>query len=113
MRRAAFAVLPLPGTYPGPRFTAVRWTRSGARLLAVLGAGVVAVALAVMVAPGPVAHGPVSRSAASGRLPVAAWGPVSGALGRDDPAYQATGAAAEFVVRIRASGCRRGSPRRG
>ena len=99
MRRAAFAVLRLPGAYPGQRLAAVRWTPSGARLLAVLAAGVVAAALAVMVAAGPVAREQVSRSAASARLPVAAWGPVSGALGRDDPAYGAAGAGARFVAR--------------
>ena len=32
-------------------------------------------------------------------MPVAAWGPVSGALGRNDPAYRAAGAGAGFVVR--------------
>ena len=99
MRRAALAVPALPGTYPGQGVSAARWTRPGLRLLALLGAGVVAAAVAVMVAAGPVAREHVSRSAASSRLPVAAWGPVSGALGRDDPAYRAAGAGAGFVVR--------------
>jgi len=71
----------------------------------VLGAGVVAAAVAVTVtvtvtvAAGPVAHEHVSRSAASSRMPLAAWGPVSGALGRTDPAYRAAGAGAGFVAR--------------
>jgi trimeric autotransporter adhesin len=97
MRRAAFAVLPLPDACPGQGLAAVRRTRLGACLIAVLGAGVVAAA--VTVATGPVARDQVSRSAASGRLPVAAWGPVSGALGRTDPAYRAAGAGAGFVAR--------------
>ena len=101
MRRAALAVPALPGTYPGQGVSAARWTRPGLRLLAILGAGVVAaaLALAVTVTASPVAREHVSRSAASSRLPVAAWGPVSGALGRDDPAYRAAGAGAGFVAR--------------
>jgi hypothetical protein len=101
MRRAALAVPPVPGACTGQRLSAVRWTRPRLRLLAVPGAGVVAVAVAVsvMVAAGSVAGEHVSRSAASSRVPVAAWGPVSGALGRDDPSYRAAGAGAGFVAR--------------
>ena len=68
-------------------------------LLAVFGASVVAAAVVVIAAAGPVAGDHVSRTAASARVPVAAWGPVSGALGRDDPAYRAAAAGAGFVVR--------------
>ncbi len=100
MRRAALAAPPVPGAYAGQRPPAVRCTRPGARLLAVLGAAVLAAVVVVMVATaGSVAGDHVSGSAASARLPAAAWGPVSGALGRGDPAYRAAGAGAGFVVR--------------
>jgi hypothetical protein len=68
------------------------------RSLAVLGAGVVTAAVAVTVTGSSVSRDHVSRVAASARLPLAAWGPVSGALGRDDPTYRAAGAGAGFVV---------------
>jgi hypothetical protein len=100
MRRAALAAPPVPGAYTGQRLPAVRCTRPGLCKLAVLGASVVAAAVVVMVATaGPVAGDHDSRSAASARVPVAAWGLVSGALGRTDPAYRAAGAGAGFVVR--------------
>jgi hypothetical protein len=99
MRRAALAAPPVPGAYAGQRLPEVRCTRPGLRKLAVLGASVVAAAVVVMAAADPVAGEHVSGRATSARLPVAAWGPVSRALGRGDPAYRAAGAGAGFVVR--------------
>lgn len=65
-------------------------------------AGVLAVSVAVgalfLVVPERGASRHVSPSAPRARLPLAAWGPVSRALGGDDPAYRATTAGAGLAV---------------
>jgi FG-GAP repeat len=77
----------------------VRLARSRRRLLAVLGAALIAAALAGLVAAGRLAGEHGSRVAVRARVPLAAWGPMSSALGRDDPAYVASPAAGGFVAR--------------
>ena len=100
MRRAACAVLPLPVAFRGAGLAVVRPARRAGRRLVVLGAGIVAIAVTVSLASGPLAREhPVRAGGGSMRLPLAAWGPVSGALGRDDPAYRPSAAGAGFVAR--------------
>jgi hypothetical protein len=100
MRRAACVVLPLPVAFRGAGLSLFRPARRGRRLLVVLGAGIVAIAVAVSLAADPLASKqPVRAAGSSMRLPLAAWGPVSGALGRDDPAYRPSAAGAGFVAR--------------
>ena len=99
MRRAAFAVLSTPAGSSPERVTSFRLARPGARRLALLLAAILAAALTVATAGSSVSRDRVSRSAASARLPVAAWGPVSRALGADDPAYRAAPAGQGWAVR--------------
>jgi hypothetical protein len=99
MRRAAFAVLSVPTGSSAEGDISVRLARPGARRLALLLVAVLAAGLAVAVTVSSVSRDHVTRSAASARLPVAAWGPVSRALGADDPAYRAAPAGAGLALR--------------
>ena len=99
MRRAVFAELAVSAGYCEGRFGVVPRVRLAPRSLALMATGVVAAGVMVSVLAAPTARGPGRAGAASSGLPVAAWGPVSGALGRDGPAYRATPAGAGFVAR--------------
>ena len=99
MRRAVFAQLAVPAGYPRGRFQVVSRVRVAPRWLALVATGIVAAGAMVSVMAAPTTKGPGRTVAAGSGLPVAAWGPVSAALGRDDPAYRATPAGAGFVAR--------------
>ena len=98
MRRAEFAVLPAPACHPAGGLSLVRSARPGVRMLALSGAAILAAVVAVSMAAGPAGREHVARGAGI-RFPVEAWGPVSGALGRDDPAYRVERTGAGFVAR--------------
>ena len=94
MRRVVFAVIPIAGGGLG----VARRVPPGARLLAPLGVAILAAAMTI-VATGPAAREHGVRTASTARLPVAAWGPMSRALGRDDQAYRTTRAGTQLVAR--------------
>ncbi|MGO9976194.1 MAG: hypothetical protein ACLP01_26005 [Solirubrobacteraceae bacterium] len=80
-------------------FGVVARARVASRWLALLAAVTVAVVAMVSVLAAPTVQGPARTVAANGGLSVAAWGPVSAALGRDAPAYRTTATGAGFVAR--------------
>jgi hypothetical protein len=96
---AAFPVLPVPTGASAEGDISVRLVRPGAGRLALLLVAVLAAGLAVAVTVSSGSRDHVTRSAASARLPVAIWGPVSRALGADDPAYRAAPAGAGLALR--------------
>jgi trimeric autotransporter adhesin len=98
MRRVQFAMPALSGVRLECS-PAVGWERLRAWLLVLVGAAILAAGVTVVVTNTSVARRPGSRFAAGDGLPVAAWGPVSSALGAADRAYGVTQGSPEFVAR--------------
>lgn len=100
MRRAASVVLLLPGGHPvlgGLPVARVGGFR--ARLIALFAVAIIAAVVSVIVSGSLIAHQRAGRVAVSGRLPMAAWGPVSRVLGGHGSLYRAARAGSGFVAR--------------
>lgn len=95
MSRRAFAILPRAVGFFAGAVTVSRWRRLLALVAVLASAG----GATFMVMPRAGARHRASPSAMRARLPLAAWGPVSLTLGRDDQAYRAVRAGDGFVAR--------------
>jgi hypothetical protein len=99
MRRAELAPVSAPAWHAGTGSPRVGSEPVGPRVFGLLGAAMLAVVVAGLMPTGPIGRQHASRAPAVGRLPSAAWGPVSGALGRADPYYRVLRTGAGFFAR--------------